>query len=867
MKEYTQTGTNLKLHSSLIHPQLFSLQMHIILISLLSLQLNFFTCKSQSVLPLPLNGFLNGTTIGAKKEIFLNFSQKDFTEAPVGSGGQRIFVLNITGENEETNIQISTCLGSDFDTYLAVLDGNPINTSDVSVVSEGGNDLTCRTGRSKAFLSTKITAGAYFLIVTGNGDEEGFFNITITSSKATPTPVPWGLDRIDQRKLPLNAQYQVRDSGDDVWVYLVDSGIRTSHEEFEGRAEEGYDFVNNERDSAFDCTGHGTHVAGIIAGKTYGVSRKSHITAIRVFGCDNQAKASALVDAIGWILVDSKIKGRENIVVTMMFSTRDKESTILRTTVKGLIRAGIPVVVPAGNNAEDACGFFPGSNDEFFTVGSTDSKDDLSLFSNTGNCTNMYAPGTSIASSWHTSDTSWRNMSGTAQAAAHMVGIIANFISLNPNVEAMEVKNVVESISSRNVVRGVPQNSTSRFAYVRSVPRFVGSPPPKPNVYLFFVLGVPFRFCQGDSDLSSLQKFTAELLSVKISNVISRCLPALGTYREGEKENVELRVELSEKLAAATFILLENALVFEREEWEDSMGYPIDVVEMPWAVDSNPVVYWGAPSFAGTESSSVSAGALAGAIVGACCLVAILATAAWIIYRKMTKADVFESMEGSADFDREPVKFDDYKDAGGDNSVPRSFRNVFKAMKGMRTSSFYGNATGQQNGLNKMGSFIGGPNSMVAKDVVRLNSIGGEAFAGLNDLSRLDSCFEQDTDQGSSSKNLALSFRGLNNLVLKSNRRKKNEEDGPLSSMSYTDDSLRMQSLGGEAFAQIGRQLSMDARIDLKTPDAESASEPSHDPQPETSVLPDAYGTNAASSDGSSQRELSFFGGTASKPR
>ena len=843
--------------------------MHITLISFLLSQLYFFFGESQSILPIPLNGALNGTTIGAETGIFLNFSKKDIADPPIGTGGQRFFELIIPSESGQTDLQISTCVGSDFDTYIALLDGNPINSSDISVVAESGNDLSCKTGRSKGFLSTKVNSGTYFVAITGRSANEGVFNISIIGSKATPIPVPWGLDRIDQRKLPLNGLYEVQKSGDDVWVYIIDSGIRASHEEFEGRAEEGYDFVNYEKDSAFDCTGHGTHIAGIIAGKTFGVSRKSHIAAVRAFGCDNQAKSSALIDAIGWILVDSKIKGRENIVVTLMLSTSNKDSTILGTTIRGLSRAGIPVIVPAGNNAGNACDFYPGSIHEFFTVGSTDPNDDLSSFSNAGNCTSIYGPGTSITSSWHTSDNAWRNMSGTAQAAAHVVGIVANFVSLNNNVKAGVVKNVVESISSRNIVGDVPSNETTRFGYVRSVPKFMGIPPSRAKVYLFAVLGIPSRLCGQDSrDLSSLRKSISELLSVKVSRVTAECTSSRKKVRQRESKNVQLRIELPERLAAATFNILENALVVKRKKTEDMLGYSVDVVELPWAVDSTPIVYWGAPSFATTESNSLSAGAIAGAVVGACCLVAILATVGWIIYLKMRRVDAIESMEGSADFEKDPVHFDDYKDTDGTNDAPRSFRNVVKAMKRMgRGGSFYRNNQGEHEGMNKMGSFIGSRHASAPKDMVRLDSVGGEAFARLADFSKGESSAGKGVFEGSSSGSLALSFRGLNNLVLKRGQRDLNTDDSLEPSASLSDGSLMMRSFGGEAFAKIGHGSSRDLGMDPIVHGPGHASTPSHEPQREASAGPGAVGTSGPNSDEESQRTVSFFGGIVPNAR
>lgn len=818
--------------------------------------------NTQSLIPISLNSAISGSTSGAETGIFNDFSKKDFFTQPfIGKGGQNILQLEVPDEQGKTNLEISTCIGSDFDTFVALLNDNPINTSDAVVISESGNDIACLSGRNKAFLSTSVQPGTYYIVVTGNAAEEGIFNITVIGSKATPTPVPWGLDRIDQRNLPLNSQYSVRQSGENVWIYVVDSGIHASHEEFEGRVQEGYDFVNNERDSAADCTGHGTHVAGIIAGRNFGVAPKSKIISIRVFGCDNKAKSSALIDAIGWILVDSKVKSRENVIVTLMFSTSAGESTILGTTIRGLVRSGIPVIVPAGNNAASTCGFYPGSIDDFLTVGSTDSSDDLSTFSNSGNCTNIYAPGTAITSSWHTSENAYRTLSGTAQAAAHMVGVVANLMSLNSNIKSGTVNNILESISTKNIVGKVPANDTTRFGFVRSVPNFTGKPPPKLRVFLFTVLGVALPACDASSaGISSMRNTITKILSVKASKLTVTCSSGLTRMARVEGKGVELRVEIPERMAASTFAVLEKALGPDKKSTEDSLGYPFTIIEQPWAVDSTPLVFWGAPSFANADSNPLSTGAVAGAVVGALCLVTILVALLWIAYRKVTKLDEVESMEGSADMEKGPVFFDDF--GNNDRSdVPRSFRNVVKAMASSTRNSLYGNTVGADRGMNKMGSFIGGPSSLSAKDLVRMASFGGEAFAR-NDSFK-SSMADSDGD-GHSSRNLALSFRGLNNLVLNRSRHGRNGDED--SNSSLNEDSMRMQSLGGEAFARIGRQLSLESKTESDTPRSQSVILPFGVADNGVGMRTDSFGAEALASSSHAPREHSFFGGNSANP-
>ena len=763
---------------------------------------------------LPLGSFALNSTVGSFGQIFSNFSRIDINQGVVGAGGQHVYRFEIP-RNKKMNVQISTCIGSDFDTHLVLFDENPFGLPTVTPIAEGANDISCDEDRSRGFISVQLTSNNYYILITGEGSQEGTYNLSLSASEQDQSQIPWGIDRIDQRNLPLNNEYAVQDSGEDVWIYLIDSGVRASHKDFDGRVTEGYDFINNEEGSAPDCTGHGTHVAGIILGKK-GISRKARIVAIRAFDCENKATIANIVDAVGWTLLDSRRKARANVVVAMMFSISTIESPLLQSTMNSLINTGITTVVPAGNNDKDACNFYPGSLSPLLTVGATNSNDERSSFSNFGACVDVYAPGENILSTWHNSDTSYRNLSGSSQAAAHMVGVVSNFLDLNKELNSKLVTNAIVSMSTVEVVRNVESNETAKLGFVRSVPKFDGSVPPSGNVFLLMILSIQSFDCDQES---SKGKTLREVFS-SISDVRSRLITISCTSDQTTKtkqagfEFVELQIQAAERYAGTTFALLQNAIGIDKENTEEKLDFTFSVVEQPWAVDSRRIVFWGSPSFLETESASLSRGAIIGISVGSLFIASLLGACGWICYRHVTKLDEIESMEGSADYEKGPVHFNDHADTNNDSMIKRSFRNVVRSMSMRRSAN--GRFTpseeppASRQHLSHMGSFIGGMGDQIGRDDVRMRSFGAEAFAELASLSRSNSVAgmvpssEEKNNSSSGMGQRELSFRGANNAVIISSP-KEFGETIPDMENKLPDESLRMRSIRGEALAVIQR--------------------------------------------------------------
>jgi subtilisin family serine protease len=267
-------------------------------------------------------------------------------------------------------------------------------------------------------------------------------------SPATTSTSLWGLDRIDQ-KLGTNGFYGAPATGSSVHIYVIDTGITYTHNEFIGRIKEGYDFVDSDA-IANDCHGHGTHVAGTIAGNTYGVAKNAWIHPLKALSC---AGSGNPLPALDWIAKN----GVKPAVVNM--SLGGGKSTTLNRAVKNLVGRGISVVVAAGNENRDACQVSPASEPTAITVAATDMGDRRAYFSNYGSCVDLFAPGVSILSAWYTGDTSTAMLSGTSMATPHTAGVVALFLERVPTLTPTDVVNRLKEVSTKNVVID-PKSST-----------------------------------------------------------------------------------------------------------------------------------------------------------------------------------------------------------------------------------------------------------------------------------------------------------------------------------------------------------------------------------------------------------------------
>jgi subtilisin family serine protease len=276
---------------------------------------------------------------------------------------------------------------------------------------------------------------------------------------AVQSPATWGIDRTDQRALPLSNSYDNKDvTASSVHSYVIDTGVKLTHQEFAGRMGNGYDAVTS-GGSANDCNGHGTHVAGTMGGTTYGLAKQTIIHPVRVLDCNGSGTNSGVIAGMDWV-ANNHVKPA---VANM--SLGGGASQAVDDAVQRMFAAGVVVAVAAGNDNRDACGYSPARAPNAITVGSTANNDARSSFSNFGTCLDIFAPGSSITSAWHTNDTSTNTISGTSMASPHVAGVAALYLSANPTATPQQVRDALVANGTANVVTSPGTGSPNVLLY------------------------------------------------------------------------------------------------------------------------------------------------------------------------------------------------------------------------------------------------------------------------------------------------------------------------------------------------------------------------------------------------------------------
>ncbi len=282
----------------------------------------------------------------------------------------------------------------------------------------------------------------------------------ISDVQASPV---WGLNRIDQRNLPLDTSYTYPTTAGNVTAYIIDTGVRISHSEFGGRAVNGYDFIDNDA-VANDCNGHGTHVAGTVGGAKYGVAKGVKLVGVRVLNCQGTGSYAAIIKGVDWVTANATGLSVANM------SLGGGKDTALNNAVANSISRGVTYAIAAGNDGANACNVSPASLPAAITVGATDSSDNRVSnnvwTSNYGSCLDIFAPGNAVTSSYYTSDTATTSMSGTSMATPHVAGAAALVRSLHPTYTPQQVRDYLVANATSNLVKNPGTGSPNKLLFV-----------------------------------------------------------------------------------------------------------------------------------------------------------------------------------------------------------------------------------------------------------------------------------------------------------------------------------------------------------------------------------------------------------------
>jgi subtilisin family serine protease len=300
----------------------------------------------------------------------------------------------------------------------------------------------------------------------------------VVTASATQTGATWGLDRIDQRDLPLNSTYVYNATGAGVKAYIIDTGINTAHVDFGGRAINGHDAVDGSLPAA-DCNGHGTHVAGTVGGTTWGVAKGVTLVAVRVLDCQGSGSNSGVIAGINYV-TSNHLAGQPAVA---NMSLGGGASQAIDDAVNASINDGVTYAIAAGNgdifgNPQPACNYSPARVANAITVGSTTSTDARSSFSNYGTCVDIFAPGSSITSAWYSSNTATNTISGTSMATPHVAGVAALYLQGNTSASPATVAAALINNSTLNKVTNPLSGSPNRLLYMGFIGGGGGTPAP-----------------------------------------------------------------------------------------------------------------------------------------------------------------------------------------------------------------------------------------------------------------------------------------------------------------------------------------------------------------------------------------------------
>lgn len=291
-------------------------------------------------------------------------------------------------------------------------------------------------------------------------EADQMMSIDAPDASTTQAGATWGLDRIDQRNLPISGSYTYNSvAGANVDVYVIDTGILTTHTDFGGRAVSVFNAITTEK--PVDLNGHGTHCAGTVGGTTYGVAKKCNLKAVKVLSASGSGTNTGVIAGVNYVS-NNKHASRRSVA---SMSLGGGVSTALDNAVTAAIANGIPFVVAAGNENQNACNVSPAKTPNAVTVGATTNTDARASYSNYGTCVDIFAPGSAITSDWIGSNTAISTISGTSMATPHVAGAIAVYLSLHPSATPAQVSAHLSSEATPNKVTNPMTGSPNLLLY------------------------------------------------------------------------------------------------------------------------------------------------------------------------------------------------------------------------------------------------------------------------------------------------------------------------------------------------------------------------------------------------------------------